>query len=227
MGRTCYLIPVTACLLGISLVGLGWTSYRSDLSWLVAILGQAGTPNPRILEKLLLVPPLLVATGTELLLLGGAGFVFRRRWISVSGDCVSTAPILQRIVWLLLVGYSLVVLLTLNFGGLSFVNRFRSFHHRTRAEIIAADFAEDYPVVRALREQTPHSAAILIKTRRPLQYLLSYELYPRRFYFYPDREMPSALIPQDWLDRHQIGWILEISNDGPLQFLLLQRKVSF
>jgi hypothetical protein len=81
--------------------------------------------------------------------------------------------------------------------------------------------------VRSVRETTPETAALLIKTQRPLQFLLNYELYPRKFYFYPERGTSVSSIPQAWLDQRRIGWILEISDTEPLQFKLARRKVSF
>ena len=124
-------------------------------------------------------------------------------------------------------GWIAIAILSLNFGAISLVNRLKVNMGRSAAELIAADFGDDYRIVRSVRETTPETAALLIKTQRPLQFLLNYELYPRRFYFYPERHVPISSIPQAWLDQRHIGWILEISDTEPLQFKLAPRKASF
>ena len=129
--------------------------------------------------------------------------------------------------WLILGGWTAIAVLSLNFGAISLVNRLKQNSGLSAVDLIAADFGDDYRVVRSVRETTPETAAILIKTQQPLQFLLNYELYPRKFYFYPERGISVSSIPQAWLDQRRIGWILEISDSEPLQFKLAPRKASF
>ncbi|MCI0419534.1 MAG: hypothetical protein L0312_09980, partial [Acidobacteria bacterium] len=187
----------------------------------------AGSPNPRLLDKLRLVPTLIVVTGVQLLLLGGAGLFLPRCRSLALAKRIPRLPSSQLGLWFLCAGWAAMAILSLNFGAISLVDRLRKTQNRTDAQVIAAEFGEDYRVVRAVRETTPESAAILIKTQRPLQYLLNYELYPRRFYFYPDRQLPVSSIPEEWINRRRIGWTLEISDEEPLHFELLPRKVAF
>jgi hypothetical protein len=213
-------------LLGAALLAIGLVLAPQGLSFLVSFVGQSGTPNPKILEKIRLVPALFVVTGAELLLVSGVWFLLRRR------ECRDATALLslnarQQILAFLLATSWLIAMLSLNFGTLSLIRRLIQQAGRTDREIVAADFGEAYAVIHAVRENTPESAVILIKTRQPLQYLLNYELYPRRFYFYPDREFPVEHVSTSWLDHRQIGWILEVSNEDPLQFRLSRRKVAF
>jgi len=53
---------------------------------------------------------------------------------------------------------------------------------------------------------------------------LNYDLYPRRFYFYPDPERHAAEIPEEWQERCHISWILEIDDRDPRKFLLVKRR---
>lgn len=209
------------------LLAAGFALSGNDMAWLAALVGQAGSPNSRLLEKLRLVPMLSVVTGAELLLLAvSLQFVHQR----TAPSWVERVPRLgspQFGVWLLLGEWTAISLLSLNFGAISLVNRLKHSQGLSAAELVAADFGDDYRVVGAVRETTPESAAILIKTQRPLQFLLNYELYPRKFYFYPERHIPVSSIPQAWLDQRRIGWTLEISDTGPLHFTLAPRKASY
>jgi len=221
------LMLVAVCVSGGMLIAAGFVLSGSDLSWLAVFVGQAGSPNPRLLDKLRLVPTLIVVTGVQLLLLGGAGLLFPCCRSVALADRVPRLASLQFGVWLLLGGWIAIAVLSLDYGAISLVNRSKQSQSLSAAELIAADFGDDYRVVRAVRETTPESAAILIKTERPLQFLLNYELYPRKFYFYPERHLPISSIPEAWMDRRRIGWTLEISDAGPLHFKLAPRKASF
>lgn len=220
-------IQAAAWVLAATLLAAGFALSGSDLSWLSALVGQAGSPNPRLLEKLRLVPMLSVVTGAEFLLLAGSLWLFQRRLALPLADRVPRLASPPLGVWLLLGGWTAIAVLSLNFGAISLVNRLKQSQSLSAAELIAADFGDDYRVVRTVRETTPESAAILIKTERPLQFLLNYELYPRKFYFYSDRHLPISSIPEAWLDRRRIGWTLDISDTEPLHFELALRKVSF
>jgi hypothetical protein len=211
---------------GIVLVMAGFAARGRDFSGLAAIVGQAGTPNQRLVEKTRLIPPLLSMTGGQLVLISAAALGLRSRRRTGAAGTVRL-KFSQRWLLFLLTAYSLIAILTFNFAVLSLFHRLNRQSGRTDAEIVSADFGEDDQIVELVRSTTPTSAAILIKTQRPLQFLLNYELYPRRFYFYPDREMPADQVPTAWLDHHQIGWILEISDSGPPEFRLTPRKVSF
>ncbi|MGH9427450.1 MAG: hypothetical protein ACRD2L_14250 [Terriglobia bacterium] len=208
------------------LLATGFVFSGNDMTWLAALVGQAGIPNPRLVEKLHLVPLLIVVTGTELLLLAVSLSFVRRRALSWA-DRAPWLGSTQLGMCLLLGGWTAIALLSLNFGAISLVNRLKHSQGLTAAELLASDFGDDYRVVRAVRDKTPEFAAILIKTQRPLQFLLNYELYPRRFYFYPDRGIPVASVPEAWLDQRHIGWTLEISDTGPLHFNLASRKASY
>ena len=213
--------------LGGALLGAGLALAGSDMAWLAALVGQAGSPNPRLLEKLRFVPMLTVVAGAELLLVAVSLWFLHRRTSPSWMDCVPRLRSPQFVVWLLLGGWITIAVLSLNFGVISLVNRLKQTRGLSAAELIAADFGDDYRIVRTVRETTPETAALLIKTQRPLQFLLNYELYPRKFYFYPERATSVSSIPQAWLDQRRIGWILEISDSEPLQFRLVPREASF
>jgi len=222
--RTGFAVIHTAVwVLGGILLAAGFALSEKDVAWLAALVGQSGSLNPRLLEKLPLVPLLSLVTGAELLLLAISLEFVRRRATLSWVDRVPRLGSPQLAVSLLLGGWTAVALLSLNFGAISLLNR----QGVAAAELLASDFGDDYAVVRAVRETTPESAGILIKTQRPLQFLLNYNLYPRRFYFYPDRGIPISSIPQAWLDQRHIGWTLEISDTEPLHFNLAPRKASY
>ena len=215
-----------ACVCGGMLIAAGFALSGSDFSWLAVLVGQAGSPNPQLLDKLRLVPTLIVVTGVQLLL-GGAVLLFPCCRSVALADRVPQLAGLQFRARLLLGGWTAIAVLSMNFGAITLVNRLQRNWGLSPSELIAADFGDDYRVVRAVRETTPETAALLIKTQRPLQFLLNYELYPRKFYFYPERHLPISSIPEAWMDQHRIGWILEISDTEPLQFQLAPRKASF
>jgi hypothetical protein len=220
-------IHAVVWVLGGALLATGLALSGNDLAWLAALVGQAGSPNPRLLEKLRLVPTLAVATGVEFLLLAVCLRLLHQRSSPSWATRVPQLGTPQFRGWLLLGGWTAIAVLSLNFGVINLANRLKQNSRLSVPDLIAADFGDGYPIVRSVRETTPETAALLIKTERPLQFLLNYELYPRRFYFYPVRHIPISSIPLAWLDQRNIGWILEISDTEPLQFKLAPRKASF
>ena len=60
-------IQAAAWALAGTLLAAGFALSGYDLAWLAALVGQAGSPNPRLIEKLRLVPVLSVVTGAEFL----------------------------------------------------------------------------------------------------------------------------------------------------------------
>ncbi len=226
--RTRYaVIRAVSWTFGGILLAAGVALSGNDMAWLAVLVGQAGSPNPRLLEKLRLVPALMVLTGAQCFLLEVSLWFLRKRTAASWADRVPRPGSTQFGVWLLLCAWTAIAVLSLNFGAIALVNRLKQNRGRPAAELIAADFGDDYRIVRTVRETTPETAVFLIKTERPLQFLLNYELYPRKFYFYPERSTSVSSIPQAWLDQHGIGWILEISDAEPLQFKLAPRKASF
>jgi hypothetical protein len=226
--RTRYaVIRAVSWTFGGILLAAGVALSGNDMAWLSVLVGQTGSPNPRLLEKLRLVPMLIVVTGAQCLLLAVSLWLLRKRTAASWADRVPEVRSTQFGVWLLLCAWTAIAVLSLNFGAITLVNRLKQNRGRSAVELIAADFGDDYRLVRSVRETTPETAALLIKTQRPLQFLLNYELYPRKFYFYPERGTSVSSIPQAWLDQRRIGWILEISDTEPLQFKLAPRKVSF
>ena len=95
------------------------------MAWLAALVGQAGSPNPRLLEKLRLVPMLTVVTGAELLLLAVSLWFLHRRSAASWADRVPRLGSPQFGVWLLLGGWTAIAVLSLNFGVISLVNRLK------------------------------------------------------------------------------------------------------
>jgi len=223
----CATIQAVSWIFGGVLFAAGFALSGKDMVWLAALVGQTGSANSRLLEKLRLVPMLTVVTGAELLLLAVSLWFLRRQSSPSWADRIPRLGCGQFGVWLLLCAWTVIAVLSLNFGAISLVNRLKQNWGRSAVELIAADFGDDYRIVRSVRETTPETAALLIQTERPLQFLLNYELYPRRFYFYPERHISISSIPQAWLDQRRIGWILEISDTEPVQFKLAPRKASF
>jgi hypothetical protein len=221
------LMWVAVCVSGAIFIVAGFALSGSDLSGLAVLVGRAGSLNPRLLDKLRLVPTVIVVTGVQVLLLGGAGLLLPRFRSHALAKRVPRPASLQFGMWLVLGGWVAVAVLSLNFGAINLAIRLKQTQHLSAADIIAADFGDDYRVARSVRETTPETAVILIKSQRPLQFLLNYELYPRKFYFYSDRHLPMSSIPETWMDRRHISWTLEISDTDPLQFELLPRKTSF
>jgi len=225
--RTRFTIIHTVWVLGGALLVAGVAFSGSDMAWLAALVGQAGSPNPRLLEKLRLVPMLIMVSGAELVAVWVSLRFLHQRTSPSWADCVPRLGSPQFGVWLLLGGWIAIAILSLNFGAFSLANRLKQNRGLCDAALIAADFGDDYRLVRSVRETTPETAALLVKTERPLQFLLNYELYPRKFYFYSERAIAVSSIPPAWLDQRRIDWLLEISDTEPLQFKLVPRKASF
>jgi hypothetical protein len=223
----CAVIQALAWIVGGALLAAGVALSGSDMAWLAVLVGQVGSPNARLLEKLRLVPTLTVVMGAEVLLLAVSLWFLHKRIATSHSDRLPGIGSQQFGIWLLLGGWILIAVLSLNFGVISLVSRLKQNRSRSPVELIAADFGDNYRIVRSVRETTPETAGVLIKTERPLQFLLNYELYPRKFYFYPERATAVSSIPPTWLDQRRIGWILEISDTEPLQFKLAPRKASF
>lgn len=218
-------IHAAVWVLGVTLLLAGFALIGSDMAWLSALVGQAGTPHPRLIEKLRLVPLLSIVAGVELLLLAVGLKCLHRRTAQPLSDRGPTPVSLSPGMRLLFGGWIVIAVLSLDFGAISLANRLKQGLSAT--ELVAADFGDEERVVRAVRESTPETAAILIRTQRPLQFLLNYELYPRKFYFYPERSVSVSSIPDAWLDRRRIRWILEISDTEPLHFQLIPRKTFY
>jgi hypothetical protein len=53
---------------------------------------------------------------------------------------------------------------------------------------------------------------------------MNYELYPRKFYFYPDRALPLSAVPAEWMAQKRIDWTLDISDSEPIRFSLAPRE---
>lgn len=212
------------CFAGGILVAAGWSLSGRDLAALAPIVGQAGTPNPPLLRKLQLVPTLLAVTGVQCLMFAAIGIFLSRRDSRAGPNMRGNYPLGLR---LLVAAWAAVAVLSVNFGAISLANRLKQSQSLSAAERTAADLGDDYQIVRDVRASTPETAVILIRTGRPLQFLLNYDLYPRKFYFYSDRDLPIASIPESWMNRRHIDWTLEISDGEPLQFKLRPRKASF
>jgi hypothetical protein len=117
--------------------------------------------------------------------------------------------------------------LVLELWRYTLANRLKQNWGRSAVELIAADFGDDYRVVRSVRETTPEAAALLIKTQRPLQFLLNYELYPRS-------SISIRSVPLRFRLFRKLGWtsgVLAGSSkfqiQKPLQFKLAPREASF
>ena len=221
MLRLLQLLPAACLLFGIA-CSLGALSLRhADLGWLARFVGQAGTANPKILEKIQLIPAVLMVTGVEAL---GIGILSLRHRLRLQNylRCVgkSLAPRqCGAAVWL---GASLLIgLLALNFGWVSLSRRLAAYGF-DRESLVAADLGEQYAIVKAVRERTPENACIAIRTRQPIKFLLNYELFPRRFFVYPDPDTKLADVPAEWLQEHSIRWTLEIQDGSSGEFDLHQ-----
>ena len=171
---------------GFLLVSTGFLLSRSPLSGLASFLSESENSNEKILEKTHLLPHVFILLGLEILIFGFISLIYRKTFRNLLLNFFSRVNLRQTIVLILFTAYSSIAALALNFGAVNLVNRQMAFKHRSRMEILAADFGEEFQVVQALRQQTPESSSILIRTKRPLKYLLNYELHPRRFYFYGD-----------------------------------------
>lgn len=218
-------IPLASAILGTLCLTAGLLLERSSSTWLVRFVGQAGTSNPKILEKVRLVPAVLTLGGAEFLVFGCLSFFYLRRNRQVP-ELLECLEAKQQCMVLLLSLYLLIGLQALNFASVTLTKRILAGEEHIDADLVAADFGEDYAVLKAVEEQTPKNACILIRTREPIKYLLNYHLFPRRFFIYPDPQVGVAEIPSDWMQKHAIGWTLEIKDGDPSQFALRRREGS-
>jgi len=166
------------------------------------------------------MPAVLMVTGLEGVCFSLLLLPYRRRIQQYFEHLERNVEWKQKWVVLLLSGYGLIGLMGLNFGTVTLAQRMASLGFSDE-ELVAADFGEHHAVIEALKEQTPETARILIKTRDPIKYLLNYHLFPRHFFTYPNQETSLAAVPLKWLQKHAITWTLEIRNDDPRQFVLL------
>ncbi len=219
-------LPLACTVAGMLCLSLGLLLARSSSAWLVGFVGQTGTPNQKILEKVRLVPFVLTVTGVEFLGFGCLSLAGLRR--ERQRPVLSKLNLATKQHWMivLLSAYLFIGLLALNFGSVTLWQRMLSARSSNNEGRVAADFGEDYDVFRTIQELTPAEACILIKTRDPIKYLLNYHLFPRRFFFYPDPNVAIAKVPMDWLRRHAIGWTLEIKEGDPRHFALRRAEGS-
>ena len=219
MLRLLQLLPAACLLFGLVCFFAAFGLWHADLGGLARFLGQAGTPNPSILEKIQLIPTVLIVTAAEALGIGILSLRHRRRvqdYLRCVGKSLTTRQGYASF-WL---GAALLIgLLALNFGWVSLSRRVAVYGFDRESQV-AADLGEHYAIVRAVRDQTPENACIAIRTHEPIKYLLNYELFPRRFFVYSDPERSLSEVPAAWLQEHSIGWTLEIRDGSPGEFVL-------
>jgi hypothetical protein len=213
---------ILVCLLGAALLFGGVLLLRKDISSLAGLFSQTGSGNPRMAERANQLPPVLMLTGIELLVLGYSGRRMRIRLRFGPAGERDIGHSKQNIMRGLLGVYALIAALTLNLTVVTVAGHLGS--SLDDAEKIKKDFGEANGLVEAVRQQTPNDASILIQTQQPLKYLLNYELYPRHFYFHPNPSLNASEIPSHWMNDHHIGWILYIADDEPRHFALSKRK---
>ena len=118
--RTRYaVIQAVSWIFGGILLAAGVALSGNDMAWLAVLVGQAGSPNPRLLEKLRLVPALMVVTGAQCLLLEVSLWFLRKRTAASWADRVPRPGSTQFGVWLLLCAWTAIAVLSLNFGAIS------------------------------------------------------------------------------------------------------------
>jgi hypothetical protein len=213
-------IPLSALILGISCLLLGLGLQHSDPAWMAQFVGQTGVPNPKLLEKVRLMPWVLTVTSVEALCLSLVSFLDRRRTREYLTRLESNLRAKQKWMVLCLSLHGLIGVMALNFGSVSLWQRMVTRGFRTNEELVAADFGEHHAVIEAVREQTPQTACILIRTQHPIKYLLNYHLFPRRLFIYPDPHKSVSDVSVEWLQEHAIDWTLEIDDGDPTQFEL-------
>ena len=219
MLRLLHLLPVACLLFGFACFISAVTLWRTDLSWLAPFLGQAGTANPKILEKIQQIPAVLAVTGVEAM---GVGLLclFQRRRLRDYLSCVEARLTARQSAAAMWVGGSLVIaLLAVNFGWVNLTQRVIRYGFNRESQM-AANWGEWYGLIKALRERTPEDACIAIRTRDPIKFLLNYELFPRRFFVYPNPDMSLSKLPGEWLQKYSIRWTLEVQDNLPSEFVL-------
>jgi hypothetical protein len=191
---------------------------------LARFLSQTGVPDPRNLDKLRLMSPTLKLAGIETFFLVGLVLYRWKALTQCTWEHSKDLTVRRTFFLLLLMGYLGITLLMMNFGTLILTRRIINTHHLSNQEIVAMDYGKDYILLQTLRDRTPEDACILIQTRNDIKYLLNYDLYPRRFFFFHDSGSLLAEIPEDWMDEHQISWILEVDDHDPTRFILMKRQ---
>ena len=90
MLRLLLLLPAACLLFGIVCFFAALGLWHADLGWLARFLGQAGTSNPKILEKIQLISAVLLVTAAEAV---GAGILSlrQRRRVDNYLRCVGTS----------------------------------------------------------------------------------------------------------------------------------------
>ena len=217
MPRLLQLLPAACLLFGFACFFAAIGLWHADLGWLALFLGQSGTPNPKILEKIQLLVVFMV-TAVEALGVGILSVRHRRvrDYLRCLGRSLTTRQCWAA-VWL--GAFLLIGLLALNFGWVSWSRRVAAYGFDRESQV-AADLGEQYAIVKAVRERTPENACIAIRTREPIKYLLNYELFPRRLFVYSDPERRLSEVPVEWLQKHSIRWTLEIRDGAPGEFVL-------
>ncbi|HEX2522706.1 MAG TPA: hypothetical protein VHP35_11325 [Terriglobia bacterium] len=213
------LLPAACLLFGIACFLAAFGLRHADLSWLAQFLGQAGTSNPKILEKIQLIPAVLLVTAVEAV---GVGILFlrQRRRVENYLRCVGISLTPRQWCGSFWLGTVVLIgLLTLNFGWVSLWRRLATYGFHREVQV-AADLGEQYAIVKSVRERTPENACIAIRSQEPIKYLLNYELFPRRFFLYSDPETRLSEVPAEWFQKHSIGWTLEIGDGSQADFVL-------
>jgi hypothetical protein len=219
MLRLLLLLPAACLLFGIVCFFLAFGLWHADLGWLARFLGQAGTSNPKILAKIQLIPAVLLVTAVEALGAGILSLRQRRRAVNYL-RCVATSLTTRQWYASCWLGAVLLMgLLALNFGWVSLSSRLATYGFHREAQV-ASDLGEQYAIVQSVRDRTPENACIAIRSQEPIKYLLNYELFPRRFFLYSDPQTRLSEVPEEWLQKHSIGWTLEIRDGSSAGFVL-------
>ncbi len=213
------LIPLILLLLTILCLLSGFYLSAGELQRIAAFLSQSGTSNPTLMAKVRLIPWLGFLSGFEFALLAALTYFHRKQTERIFSNCWKARSIKDTAWNGLLVLYGLVALLSLNFCAVNLTTRLLS--PQRDSTYISSHGPKDYAAIcSAILNETPPSARILIRTNRDEKYILNYDLYPRRLYFYPDKSVPVAGIPAEWLRKYRIEWILEIPMAEPMTFSL-------
>jgi hypothetical protein len=191
--------------------------------WLAKYLSQSGTLNPKNLQKLQMLPSTLLMAGVVVAALTLLLFLARHRVSAILAELEMVLSSRQKVL-LLLAGTQLaIILLTLSYGTASLASRFSNLGSLTNRQIIEDDYGLSAPLIQTIAREVPETESIFIYTRNDIKYLLNYDLYPRRFFFYPTAEIAPRDIPASWLDHREISWILEIDDLDPSRFHLYRR----
>lgn len=213
------LIPFSLLFLTFFCFMLGLYIPAGDLQRIAVFLSQSGTSNPTLIAKVRLIPWLCFLSGFEFALLAVWAYFHQKQAEGIFSGCWNPCSIKDTAWNGLLVLYGLVALLSLNFYAVNLTTRLLS--PQRGSTCISSRVPKDYQAIcSAILNETPPSARILIRTNRDEKYILNYDIYPRRLYFYPDKSMPVAGVPAEWFRKYQIDWILEIPMAEPMTFSL-------